>query len=97
VILAFGNISLPHEGRIFLLSEPDFEAKDQPVDINEVYIDTKTCDSRLLERFISYILHYPPKHGVQSVKIFYKGELGRLGNNLRNALQNTFEHIHRDF
>ena len=58
-----------------------------------VYIDTKTCNSLLLERFLTYILNYPPVKGLQSVQILYQGTLDDLGDHLKNALQNTLPHI----
>jgi len=27
--------------RVFMFANPDFEQKDQPIDVSEVYIDTK--------------------------------------------------------
>jgi hypothetical protein len=95
VILTFGNLSLDPEGRVFVLSDPEFEQKEQPIDVSEVYIDTKTCNTRLFERFITYILHFRPKYGLHSVKIFYKGELEGLGQNLKNTLHNNFTRIEK--
>jgi general secretion pathway protein G len=95
VIFSFGNISLNPSGRVFLLSNPDVEHQEQPVDVSEVYLDPKTCDRRLVERFITYILHYPPRHDRQSLQLFYTGKLEELGTNLKNVLQNNFEHIEK--
>jgi hypothetical protein len=96
VRLIFGN-GFPSEskGRIFTLSNPDFEQKDQPIDVSEVYIDTKTSDRNLLERFITYIVNHPPKDGLRSIQIFYRGQLNELGNNLKNVLQNNFEQVEK--
>ncbi len=91
--ITFGAIEKEKIGRGFLLTNPDFEFTDQPVEVSEVYIDTTTCDHLLLERFMTYILNYPPKKGVRPVKIFYQGEFDDLGDNLKNALRNTFEYI----
>jgi hypothetical protein len=93
VVLTFGDLSLKLNGRVFMLSNPDFEQKDHRIDVSEVYIDTKTCDRRLFERFITYIINYPPKDGLQSVQIFYQGELDALGDNLKNTLLNNFEQV----
>lgn len=95
VIFTFGNILLNPSGRVFLLSNPDVEQQEQPVDVSEVYLDPKTCDRRLVERFITYILHYPPRHGRQFVQLFSTGKLDDLGANLKNVLQNNFEHIEK--
>ncbi len=96
VIFLFGHISPPlPDSRMFMLSNPDFEQKDKPIDVCEVYIDTTTVDKRLLERFVTNILNCPPKHGLQSVQIFYQGKLDELGGNLKNALQNNFECVER--
>lgn len=93
LIFTFGNFQQHREGRVFVLSNPDLERKEQPVDVSEVYIDTQTSEIYLLEQFITYIINYPPTHGVRSVRIFYRGDLDNLGKNLRNALQNNFEHV----
>jgi hypothetical protein len=95
VILNFGNLPLELEGRVFMLTNPDFEQKTKYIDVSEVYIDTKTCDKFLLEKFITYILNYPPEGGLQSVQIFYRGELDELGENLKNALRNTFKFVEK--
>jgi len=47
------------------------------------------------ERFIIYIINYPSRGGLQSVRIFHQGELDELGDNLKNTLQNNFEYIER--
>lgn len=92
-VLTFGavNITLPDSTYIF--ANPDFEHKETPIEISAVYIDTTTCDRLLLERFLTYIVNYPPKKGVKSVQIFYQGNLNDLGDNLKNALQNNFIRI----
>jgi hypothetical protein len=92
VIVTFGY-PLEAEGRTFMLSDPNFEQKDQPIDVSEVYIDTTTCNRRMLERFVTYIVNYPPKHGIRSVRIFYQGNLADLGESLKNALHNTFVQV----
>ncbi len=93
LIFTFGNFHQRPKSRIFVLSNPDFERKNHAVDVSEVYIDTKTSDTFLLERFMTYIVNYPPLHGVQSVRIFYSGKLDDLGKNLKNALRNNFSHV----
>ena len=99
VRLAFGNFSkfqlrkMKAGGRRFLLVNPGFEKKDLRIDVSRVYIDTKTCARRLFERFLTYIINYPPKDGLQSVEIFHQGELKELGGYLKNTLQNNFEYI----
>lgn len=80
-------------GRVFICSNPGFSSAGRGVDVSEVYIDTKTCESHRLERFVTYMVHSPPTHGLQSVQIFYWGELDDLGDNLKNALQNNFIRI----
>jgi hypothetical protein len=76
-----------------VLTNPEVEWREQPLNVLEVYIDTDSTYRELLERFITFIINYPPKHGVKSVKIFYKGDLDNLGENLKNALRNTFDKI----
>ena len=95
VLVNFGNIPLILEGRVFMLSDPDFEQKTKFIEISQVYIDTRTCDRLLLEKFVTYIVNYPPENGLKSVEIFYKGKLDDLGDNLKNSLQNNFEHIEK--
>lgn len=95
VFLMFGNVALQPEGRVFMLSDPDFEQRTKFIEISRVYIDTKTCDKRLLERFITYIINYPPERGIQAVQILYRGEFDDLGANLKNALRNNFAQIEK--
>lgn len=80
--------------RVFLLINPDF---DQPevwsLEIEEVYIDPATCERYLLERFLTYILNYPPSKGLASVRILHHGELQQFGENLKNAFVNNFQII----
>ena len=60
VRLIFGNASpAKAEGRVFEFVNPDFEQQDRPIDLSEVYIDTRTTDRRLLERFLTYIINHP--------------------------------------
>lgn len=94
VRVVFGHefVSKP-EGRNFSLVNVDFEQKDQPLDISEVHLETKTADRRLIERFITYILNHPPKYGLSSVRVMHSGTLDELGDNLKNALCNNFEQI----
>jgi hypothetical protein len=82
-------------GRVFICSNPGFKAAERGVDVSEVYIDTKTCELHRLERFMTYVVHTPLTHGLQSVKIFYQGELDDLGENLKNVLRNNFRHIEK--
>lgn len=99
VIVTFGNFSqaqcenMKSGERVFLLANPDFEKKTHPIEISTVWIDTETCDQRLLERFITYIVGFPPTHGLKSVQILYTGTVDALEENLKNALQNNFTHI----
>lgn len=93
VVFTFDDVPLSHEGRVFVLSNPDFEYKKHHVEVSEVYLDPQTTDKRLLERFITYIVNYPPRRGLKPVTIFYRGELKDLGVPLANALRNTFTHI----
>ena len=79
--------------RIFPLINPDFASKDHAVEVSEVYIDPPTCDKYLFERFITYLANYPPKGGIKAVQIFHTGNLADLGENLKNTLQNNFEHV----
>ncbi len=95
VIVTFGNVPRPAGQRLFILENPDFEHIDHRTDVSEVHFDPASVDSILLERFITYILNSPPKYGLQSVQIFYQGELDNLGKHLKNALQNNFECVER--
>jgi len=95
VLVSFGKIPLIPEGRIFMLSDPDFGQKRKFVEISEVYIDTGTCDRLLLEKFVTYIVNYPPEYGLHSVQILYRGKLDDLGDNLKNSLRNNFKHVEK--
>jgi hypothetical protein len=93
VISVFGDSLLRKEGRRdFVSFNPDFTKKEYPVDISEVHIDTKTANRRLLEIFITYIINHPPKYGLKSVRIFYKGDLDDLGR-LKNLILNNFKTV----
>ena len=93
LVMVFGELPLKFPKRTFVFINPDVDAKDQPIDISEIYIDTQTCNRVLLERFITYLMAYPPEHGLQSVKLFYQGDLHQLGTNLKNVLSNNFKWI----
>ena len=41
------------------------------------------------------MVNHPPKGGLKSVEVFYQGDLDDLGDNLKNALQNTFVQIEK--
>ncbi len=83
------------QGLFFHSSTVDLDQKECPIDVSEVYIAPKTCNPRLLERFITYIINYPPEHGIRNIKLFYSEELDDLGKYLKNALRNNFEGIGR--
>lgn len=89
----FGETRQKPENGLFFRSAVDLNREECPVDASEVYIDTKTSEWRLLERFITYIVNYQPRHGLQSIKLFYWGEINDFGENLRNALRNNFGHL----
>jgi len=99
VIFVFGNYNIDTGNRRFILKNPDFSdetlKEPRPIDVSEVYIDTKTADHILLMQLITYVINYPPKHGVKSIKIFYKGNLDDLGGNLRNLLKTKFKKVAR--
>ncbi len=92
VIVTF-DYPLTANGREFILSTPEFEQQEHPIEVSIVYLNTNSCDYRLFERFITYILNYPPTNGAQSIQIRYTGMLDNLGENLKNVLQNTFYHV----
>lgn len=46
------------------------------MDISGVYIDPKTSDPLLLERFITYIVNYPPAKGIQKEGNFKVAVIG---------------------
>jgi hypothetical protein len=91
-IFTFGDYQADQGDRRFIFANPDLEKKDTPIDISEVCIDIKTVDKRLLEKFITYIRNYPPKYGLKSVRIFYKGRLDELGH-LKNLILNNFKKV----
>lgn len=86
---------LRRPNRVFICSNPGFREAERGVDVAEVYIDTATCDPGKLERFLTYISQIPPENGVQSIHVFYQGELDELGENLKHALRNTFPQMER--
>ena len=80
--------------RLCLLS-PILSTKPNRLRSQKCILIPKTCDLRVFERFIPYLLNYPPKWGIPSVQVFYRGELADLGANLKNTLQNTFARVER--
>jgi hypothetical protein len=91
----FGTIPANPETGIFLSSTHASEHGKQPIDVSEVYLDPMTCISEHIERFITYIVNHPPKNGIQSIRIFHRGQLEYLGKALANALYNNFPQIHK--
>jgi hypothetical protein len=93
---AFNNAQLEpirSEQRMFLKVNPDFVRETAPVDVSTVYLDPGTCNRRQFERFITFLVNHPPKHGLQAVQIMYTGHLNDLGQHLENAINNTFTNI----
>lgn len=88
VIFTFGDWRIGQANRSFILSNPDFEKKTSSMDVSEVYIDTATVDKLLIEKFITYIRNYPPRYGLKSVRVFFKGNLDDLGYLQRQILNN---------
>jgi hypothetical protein len=101
LVLAFGNFNERQKAQIvagqrtFLLENPQVERKTQPMDIAKIYLDCPTTDFDLFEQFLTYLLNYPPRRGIQSIQVVYTGELHTLPSNLKNVLQNTFQSIER--
>ena len=93
MVFAFGTDSIQVDESVLIFANPGFQLMKQAVDVSEIYIDTFTCKPLQLERFITYLLNYPPKKGISFVKIFHKGALDNLGKNLKNSLQNNFQHV----
>lgn len=93
VIFTFGDYQVKKNIRNFILVNPDFKSKEEPIDVSEVYIDTKTCDKILLERFITYIHNYEPNKGRQYIQIFIKGNQNDIGGHLNNLIKNNFKNI----
>jgi hypothetical protein len=91
--IIFGKVPLSAYKAGRILADPDFEFHEVPLSIARVYIDPQTAQPLLVEKFITYLLNYPPGQGIQAVKIFYQGELNDLGEHLANALRNTFDKI----
>jgi hypothetical protein len=89
----FGLVQADIEGKLFFRSRVTLDQREQPVDVSEVYIDASSCEPHLIERFLTFIVNFPPKKGIHSVRIFHRGELDDLGVNLKNALHNTFSSV----
>lgn len=96
VVCLFGTFedaqlaSIQSSPRTLLRRDPDFERQDSAIEVSEVHIHPLTADKRLLERFVAYLLNYPPRDGVRSVRVVYHGEPETLGDHLANLLRNTF-------
>lgn len=93
VIVAFGNYSVNSGNSAFILKNPDFFNKNKSIDVSEVYIDTQTADELRLMQFIAFIHNHLPKYGVESIKVFYDGNLDDLGANLRNLILTKFKKV----
>jgi hypothetical protein len=89
----FGVAPSETDQRLSFRSRWQLNQREEPIDVSQVYIDTATCDPYLLERFVTFIINFPPEQSLQSVQILYRGDLDELGSNLKNTLYNTFVHI----
>ena len=73
-----------------MLTSPEF---DLPYEVSDVYLDPKTCDSYLLERFVVYLHNSLPVRSLQTIRLLYQGTLDDLEDEIRNMLRNRFQHI----
>ncbi len=93
VVAIFGECAVPFDQKQTRLDNPDFEDREQPIDLAEVHLVPKTTDRRLFERFLTFIVNFPPERGIASVRIVCYGALDELGSHLGNAVRNTFQQI----
>lgn len=94
VIFIFGNYKVEQGNRRFILTNLDFEGVKEPIDVKRVYIDTTTCNKLLVEKFMVYIVNNPPRDGLGSMRILYRGNLSDL-DYLKNTIVNNFKRVTR--
>jgi hypothetical protein len=95
LILLFGNDQqlMTCRAPYLVVSNPEIEHRDTPLDVSVVCIDTATCSPRLLEQWLTHVHNFPPQHGLQAIQIWYRGNFRILGGQLMNAFQNSFQRI----
>jgi len=96
LVVAFGDVPRIPEGRIFLLENADFEEFDQAkrrMEVAEIYIDSATYSTQLLEKCLTHLFNYPPTHGIGAIRIFYTGSFNQMRSNDRALLEHYFTHI----
>ncbi|MBN1409233.1 MAG: hypothetical protein JW969_00215 [Spirochaetales bacterium] len=80
-------------GGEYLLENPEVSDRTQIMDLSSIVIDTATADRLKLERFITFIINFPPKTRLRKLPVYYIGELDTLGEPTRNLVVNTFGNI----
>ncbi len=96
VVFVFGKYNtsrIRKTKRTFVINNPDFSERKDVTDVSEIYIDTKTANEMILMYFMSFVVNHPPKYGLESIKVFYIGNLDDLGTNLRNLMTNKFKNV----
>lgn len=88
------NFAKPQKATLVVVN-PSVHMLTHAVDVSEIYIHTQTCQLQHLEQCITYLLNFPPRRGLASIRVRYEGSLDELGANLNNTLHNTFRHIKR--
>ena len=94
VIMVFGNYPVDETGRKFIFKNPDFAKMDYQIDVTDTYIDSKSADPLLIEQFVTHVRElFPPRYGVDSIRVYHRGSLATLGANIDNLIVNNFEKV----
>jgi hypothetical protein len=72
IIVTFGKVSLAPQGKMFVLSDDNFEEFEQAgeaLDVTDIYIDIATYSVLLLEKCLLHLCNYPLAHGLKAIRV----------------------------
>ena len=96
VAVFFGKSMPDNSSRYHILTNPDVSSRKEQIDLSEIWIDADSADKLLIEKFITFLVNYPPELKLKRVTVKYRGDLSKLGDNCMNLLKNNFRKIVND-
>ncbi len=90
---AFQQLPSGTDERTVVVTNPEMEHQNHPIEVTQIALHPRTCDRRLFERFVTYLLNHPPQGGVRAVHLVHYGTIDILGDHLKHVIHNTFAHI----
>jgi hypothetical protein len=92
--VTFGAVPLNHTAPETTWQNPDLKEWMLPLRrLQQVLIDSATCDPILLERFLTYGMEYLGRDHLKRLDVHIYGNLNALHPNLRNNLTNLCQNI----